>query len=255
MGKSEEGAYWAVVLGGDDSDIRMIVSGGLGAEGVEVRQTDDGWLMTADTFEAAGQARGVRRAAEATLDVVNGVGALLDRAFRPLKAGHVYRLHADGRKDAFVQLEGAIEARARVNAVLVSTTSDGSPAPAPKSQLDKALAAAQVDDNLARDETREAVELGCYFSFNPRDAKRGSILDIVPVDRVLTETDHPYGDLGQAVSAPGATAAVEARLNPTNPGAARLQVWSNFRRLAEEAGVMDRLPSKIAGLALAAPRS
>lgn len=150
MGTSEEGAYWAVVLGGDDSDIRTIVSGGLGAEGVEVRQTDDGWLMTADTFEAAGEARGVRRAAEATLDVVNGVGAILDRAFRPLKAGHVYRLHADGRKDAFVQLEGAIEARARVNAVLVSTTSDGSPAPAPKSQLDKALAAAQVDDNLAR---------------------------------------------------------------------------------------------------------
>lgn len=107
----------------------------------------------------------------------------------------------------------------------------------------------------SRDETREAVKLGCYFSFNPRDAKRGSVLDIVPVDRVLTETDHPYGDLGLAVSAPGATAAVEARLNPTNPAAARLQVWSNFRRLAEEAGVMDRLPSKIAGLALAAPRS
>jgi TatD DNase family protein len=107
----------------------------------------------------------------------------------------------------------------------------------------------------SRDETREAVKLGCYFSFYPRDAKRGSILDIVPVGRVLAETDHPYGDLGQAVSAPGATAAVEARLNPTNPGAARLQVWSNFRRLAEEAGVMDRLPNKIAGLALAAPRS
>lgn len=33
MGTSEEGAYWAVVLGGDDSDIRTIVSGGLGEEG------------------------------------------------------------------------------------------------------------------------------------------------------------------------------------------------------------------------------
>lgn len=149
MATSEGGAYWAVALAGDDSDIRTIVSGGLGEEGVDLRKTDDGWLITADTFEAAGDARGVRRAAEAILDVVNGVGALLDRAFRPLKAGHVYHLHADGRKDAFVQLEGAIEARARVHAVLVSTTSDGAPAPVPTSQLDKALAAAKVDDNLA----------------------------------------------------------------------------------------------------------
>ena len=31
--------------------------------------------------------------------MVNGAGVLLDPGFLPIKANHVYRLHADGRKD------------------------------------------------------------------------------------------------------------------------------------------------------------
>lgn len=103
------------------------------------------------------------------------------------------------------------------------------------------------------DETRAAVELGCYFSINHRDPPRGLILDLVPADRILTETDHPYGDKGQPDARPGGTAQVEHRLNPANPAGARRQVWSNFRRLVDAAGAIDRLPPKIAGLALAVP--
>ncbi len=105
----------------------------------------------------------------------------------------------------------------------------------------------------SRDETREAVDLGCYFSFNARDRKGGSILELVPSERVLTETDHPYGDAREPNARPGATSAVEARLNSSDPSQARLDVWSNFRALVEAAGVIDLLPSKVAGLALAAP--
>lgn len=103
------------------------------------------------------------------------------------------------------------------------------------------------------DETRAAIELGCYFSINPKEPQDGSILGLLPVDRILTETDHPYGDEGQPESKPGATEEVEQRLNPARPSEARRQVWSNFRRLVDAARAMERLPPKVAGLALAAP--
>ena len=101
-------------------------------------------------------------------------------------------------------------------------------------------------------ETRAAVELGCYFSFNHRGAGRASVLDLIPADRILTETDHPYGDKGDPNPRPGATASIERWLSSAHPEAARRQMWSNFRRLVEAAGVLERLPTKVAGLALAA---
>lgn len=103
------------------------------------------------------------------------------------------------------------------------------------------------------DETRAAIELGCYFSFNQRDATRGSVFDLVPTERVLTETDHPFGDKGQRDPRPGATTTIEQRMNPAHPEVARRQIWSNFRTLVETAGIVPRLPTKVAGLVAAAP--
>lgn len=103
------------------------------------------------------------------------------------------------------------------------------------------------------DETRAAADLGCYFSFNHRDAARGSVFDLVPPNRILTETDHPYGDKGQPDARPGATHPVEKRMNPADPGSARRQIWANFRQLVETARVLQQLPNKLAGLVLAAP--
>ncbi len=105
------------------------------------------------------------------------------------------------------------------------------------------------------DETRAAIELGCYFSFNQGDAAQGSVLGLVPIDRILTETDHPYGDRGQPDPRPGATTPIEELINPKHPEGARSQVWSNFRSLVETAGVLTRLPPKVAGLVAAAPRA
>lgn len=103
------------------------------------------------------------------------------------------------------------------------------------------------------DETRAAIALGCYFSFNSRDAVRGSVLDLIPLHRVLTETDHPYGDSGQIGARPGGTEPVEQRINPTHPQVARQQVWSNFRKIVDNADALDRLPGKVAGLVQLAP--
>lgn len=102
------------------------------------------------------------------------------------------------------------------------------------------------------DETRAAADLGCYFSINPRGAVGRAALDRIPADRILTETDHPYGDKGKPDARPGGTAPIEHRMNPADPQSARRQVWSNFNRLVGGAGVLERLPPKIAGLTRAA---
>jgi TatD DNase family protein len=103
------------------------------------------------------------------------------------------------------------------------------------------------------EETRAAIELGCYFSFNPCEANRGSILGLIPADRILTETDHPYGDKDIPNPRPGVTASIERQINLIHPQIGRQQIWSNFRRLLDTAGVLERLPTKIVGLAHAAP--
>jgi len=61
--------------------------------------------------------------------------------------------------------------------------------------------------NASRSEIRRALELGCYFSVNEQMllAPRGqSLLEAVPIERILTETDAPFqsdktpGDVGEA---------------------------------------------------------
>jgi TatD DNase family protein len=105
------------------------------------------------------------------------------------------------------------------------------------------------------DETLAAVELGCFFSVNPRDDDPKSVLNVVPSSRVLTETDHPYGDQGQPNARPGGIEAVEARLDQDDSYRARLVVWRNFERLVSSAGILQKLPSKVAGLLMSVSNS
>ncbi len=53
------------------------------------------------------------------------------------------------------------------------------------------------------DEAGHAIRLGCYFSVNSRmlESKRGRLLIMsLPTDRVLTETDGPFGSGGDALA-------------------------------------------------------
>ena len=43
-------------------------------------------------------------------------------------------------------------------------------------------------------QTRRAVELGCWFSVNAAGLKYPADVALIPLDRLLTETDHPTGD-------------------------------------------------------------
>jgi hypothetical protein len=65
----------------------------------------------------------VRKEADRLLRILNGLGRLGGQ--QQLTAGHVFRSYADGRKDAFVFVGGAIDVRGHVNPVTV--LADGKP--------------------------------------------------------------------------------------------------------------------------------
>ncbi len=95
-------------------------------------------------------------------------------------------------------------------------------------------------------ETRQAIDLGCFFSVNASTIRRDAILASIPIDRLLTETDHPFGDrYSRGPRRPGAVADVEsavARVHGITAADVRLQVWRNLRRLATETGTSRLLP-------------
>ncbi len=88
--------------------------------------------------------------------------------------------------------------------------------------------------------TRRAAELGYYFSVNAAMFRHPGVFRHIPLDRLLTETDHPYGDrTGPEPHQPGNVAPVEhaiARLHGLDPNEVRRIVWRNLDRLVRTTG-------------------
>jgi TatD DNase family protein len=99
------------------------------------------------------------------------------------------------------------------------------------------------------EQTARALDLGCYFSINAAMLKRPELLQSMPLDRVLTETDHPFGDrAGGKHRRPGRVADVEAALaqvHCTTADEIRRQMWRNLRTLAFATGIGPLLPSDL----------
>jgi TatD DNase family protein len=97
--------------------------------------------------------------------------------------------------------------------------------------------------------TARAVELGCYFSVNTSSVRKTELMALIPSDRLLTETDHPFGDRrSTGFSAPGVLDGVErsvARLHAISAADARLLMWSNLNRLVREVGCSQLLPRQV----------
>jgi TatD DNase family protein len=95
-------------------------------------------------------------------------------------------------------------------------------------------------------QTRRAVDLGCFFSVNASSVRRSDLLDVIPLDRVLTETDHPFGDRwGEGQARPGGVADVERILAGhygVSDAELRSAMWANLGRLAALAGCADSMP-------------
>lgn len=97
-------------------------------------------------------------------------------------------------------------------------------------------------------ETARAVELGCYFSVNRSSVRRRDLLAQLPLDRVLPETDHPFGDKGQGPRRPGEVGHVEAALAEVHGLSVeeiRRRTWQTLASIVQQTGTGRRLPARI----------
>jgi TatD DNase family protein len=62
-------------------------------------------------------------------------------------------------------------------------------------------------------ETKRALELGVLFSLNGHEAKSPKVLPLIPIDRVITETDFPHSQrYDRAADRPSAVSTIESGL-------------------------------------------
>jgi TatD DNase family protein len=98
-------------------------------------------------------------------------------------------------------------------------------------------------------QTRDAVQLGCFFSLNGAEVPRPKVLAHVPRDRVLTETDFPHAQRqDRAARRPGLVTTIEHALAEQwqlDADAARWQLWSNLRALLSATGTGRLMPRGI----------
>lgn len=98
-------------------------------------------------------------------------------------------------------------------------------------------------------QTQRAVELGCWFSVNAAGMKYPNEIALIPLDRILTETDHPYGDRASATPRqPGSVEDVEqalATVHGIDLRAVRGQVWTNLVGIIGDTSVHDLFPPAI----------
>lgn len=83
-------------------------------------------------------------------------------------------------------------------------------------------------------QTQRAVELGCYFSVNASSVRRRDILCQIPRERLLTETDHPFGDRRSKFQRPGNVEDAELGIGREfgmTQREVRSLMWSNLHRL------------------------
>jgi TatD DNase family protein len=96
------------------------------------------------------------------------------------------------------------------------------------------------------EETEAAVEAGAYFSVNASQAKKWKNLRLVPLDRILLETDHPFGDRSESQpQRPGNLSKPESAVSAEfsiSPNALRRQTWRNLKTIAERLNLVEMFP-------------
>jgi TatD DNase family protein len=95
-------------------------------------------------------------------------------------------------------------------------------------------------------ETRRAVELGCYFSVHSAVARRSLFRTQVPLERLLVESDHGWGDPPGAI--PHRVIWVEYLLSASlgmDVCEIRQLVWQNFSDIVRLTGTRELLPEQL----------
>jgi TatD DNase family protein len=95
-------------------------------------------------------------------------------------------------------------------------------------------------------ETREAVELGCYFSVHSAVARHSKFHTAVPRERILVESDHGYADPPAAIPCriEWVEHLVAQQLGLGVEGVRRL-VWRNFAAIIFRTGTSELLPAPL----------
>lgn len=105
--------------------------------------------------------------------------------------------------------------------------------------------------------TDRALELGAYFSLNAACVRSAELISRIPLDRILTETDHPDGDRrSKAPRRPGGVDSVEDALSlhhRIDRDELRLTMWRNLQRLTGDVGCSALLPTRISAILGALP--
>lgn len=98
-------------------------------------------------------------------------------------------------------------------------------------------------------ETERAIDLGCYFSINYSMIRTTEAWKLIPLDRLLAETDHPSGDrFSGSPRQPGRIQSVEvaiAKHHGISAGAVRTQMWENFARTVADTETTSLFPHPI----------
>lgn len=95
-------------------------------------------------------------------------------------------------------------------------------------------------------QTVRAVELGCYFSVNARNVRSLVRMGVVPADRLLVETDHPFGDRGYK-GLPGGVVPVEEVLAAEGV-CDRTDMWRNFGGLVGNGAAAGKFSAALQGV-------
>ena len=103
-----------------------------------------------------------------------------------------------------------------------------------------------------RNLTKRALELGAHFSVNAANLKNTEAIDVIPVERLLCETDHPDGNRWSTQPRqPGNVARVEKALGDrhglTGP-TFRAKCWKNLQVLSAATGTTELLPPRVRGI-------
>lgn len=106
-------------------------------------------------------------------------------------------------------------------------------------------------------ETDRALEIGCFFSLNAAEARRPKVIDLIPPERVLTETDFPHTQRHDpAADHPGVVETVERALGRAwalDEWGVRRRIWANLAALLERTESTPRMPLGIRKALIVAP--
>jgi TatD DNase family protein len=98
-------------------------------------------------------------------------------------------------------------------------------------------------------ETKEAIEMGCFFSLNGAEARRPKVLKFLPPERVLTETDFPYSKgIDPKARQPAAVATIESALMQEwslDELELRRRLWRNLSALFELCELSEAVPVSV----------